>query len=156
MHIPRENEYISVHVSIIIYIYTGILGTVHLASPLNIFSTPQGCTCLYSLYFTLFIFYLILKQLLAQKWPFTVIGQQDVFVVVVFMGQPLINSHFKKEEKWSWNSGWKHYVADGSGCQSGGRGNGDVAVHRWSRGIISGFDVSLWHKYETTCWTGTS
>lgn len=26
MHIPRENEYISVHVSILIYIYTGILG----------------------------------------------------------------------------------------------------------------------------------
>lgn len=134
MHIPRENEYISVHVSMIIYIYTGILGTIHLAPPLNIFSRPEGCTCLYSLYFSLFILNSFSNNCLHRNGLLLWLCNYT-FLLSLLRGSLQLALAWKK---WQGNNGWKQFAADGSGCQSGGQGNGNVAVHCWSEGMIAG------------------
>lgn len=98
---------------------------------LDIFSRPEWWTRPCSLYFFKFLF-IFLKQLPPQKWPFIVIVQLQIFGVLP------CTPNWLKNMKW-----WPRRL-----IESFNSDRENMKMWQCKEGL---FDVSLWHKYETTC-----
>lgn len=149
MHIPRKNEYNSVHMSLYSFTYIqASFGTFDLALPSTSFSWPEWWTCPFSLYFFLsvfpfcFFFFFLNNSPLTEMALYCDCSTTDLGCCLIHQ----TDSHDSENETWKMIT-TSMGLMESFDSDDEKRTCGSVSLNRG----IAWFGVSLWHKYETTC-----